>query len=227
MGVFGIMRVPLHDQVVDHLRQMLVEGHIRPGKKLNERELCAQLGVSRTPLREAIKLLAAEGLVELLPNRGAVAARLDEGDLITTFEVLAELEAFSGELAAMRITDLEIEEIRALHHEMMACFAARDRSGYFEANAKIHKAINRAAKNPLLTDLYRTVNGRTQLVRFNSNLDEANWKRAVREHEQILEALVARDPARVRALLKTHLSKRGKRVVELVRNGEPKELVAG
>lgn len=227
MGVFGIMRVPLHDQVVDRLRQMLVEGHIRPGKKLNERELCAQLGVSRTPLREAIKLLAAEGLVELLPNRGAVAARLDEADLVSTFEVLAELEAFSGELAAKRITDLEIEEIRALQHEMMACFARRDLSGYFEANAKIHKAINLAAKNPLLTDLYRTVNGRTQLVRFSSNLDEANWRRAVQQHEQILEALIARDPARIRALLKSHLGSRGKRVVELVRKGEPTELAAG
>eukprot|EP01036_Dinobryon_divergens_P021758 gene21758-29901_t len=83
-----ISRLALHDQVASRLRTMLVEGHIAPGDKLNERELCLQLNVSRTPLREAIKLLAAEGLVDLLPNRGAVAVKLTEADVLDTFEVL-------------------------------------------------------------------------------------------------------------------------------------------
>lgn len=92
---------------------------------------------------------------------------------------------------------------------MMACFSRRNVSGYYEANAKIHNAINLAAKNPLLTTLYRTVNGRTQLMRFNSNYDEQKWSRAVSEHEQILAALSARDPLRLRNLLQAHLG--GKR----------------
>ena len=87
---------------------MLIEGRIAPGAKLNERVLCEQLRVSRTPLREAIKLLAAEGLVDLLPNRGAMAVKLTEADVLHSFEVLAGLEAMSGELAAQRITDAEL-----------------------------------------------------------------------------------------------------------------------
>src|SRR6218665_3986423 len=106
--IIEISRLALHDQVAARLRTMLVEGRIQPGAKLNERELCEQLRVSRTPLREAIKLLASEGLVDLLPNRGAVAVKLSETDVLNTFEVLAGLEGQSGELAAQRITDAEL-----------------------------------------------------------------------------------------------------------------------
>src|SRR5262245_29265543 len=91
-----ISRLALHDQVYSRLRAMLVEGRILPGAKLNERELSELMRVSRTPLREAIKLLAAEGLVDLLPNRGAVAVKLSEVDVLNTFEVLAGLEGMSG-----------------------------------------------------------------------------------------------------------------------------------
>src|SRR5690349_8168926 len=103
--IIAIRRISLHDQVVSHLRTMLVEGIIPPGAKLNERELCERLEISRTPLREAIKLLAAEGMVELLPNRGAAAIKLTAVDIVNSFEVLAELEGLSGELAAQRIDD--------------------------------------------------------------------------------------------------------------------------
>ena len=109
--ILEIERRTLHDEVVSRLRAMLVDGRIAPGAKLNERELCERLRVSRTPLREAIKLLAAEGLVDLLPNRGAVAVKLDETDVVHIFEVLADLEGMSGELAARRISDAELGEI--------------------------------------------------------------------------------------------------------------------
>jgi len=104
--IIEISRMGLHEQVASRLRTMLVEGHIWPGAKLNERELCEQLRVSRTPLREAIKLLASQGLVELLPNRGAVAIKLTEADVLSTFEVLAHLEGLSGRLAARRVPRL-------------------------------------------------------------------------------------------------------------------------
>src|SRR5262245_23847485 len=105
--IIELSRVSLHDQVLERLRTMLVEGMISPGAKLNERELCERLGVSRTPLREAIKLLAVSGMVDLLPNRGAVAAKLTEADVQDAFEVLAELEGLTGALAAERISDDE------------------------------------------------------------------------------------------------------------------------
>ena len=136
--VISIPRASLHEQVAQRLRQMLVENRIPPGAKLNERELCEALNVSRTPLREAIKMLAAEGLVELVPNRGAIAVALTEADVVNTFEVMAGLESQSGELAAQRITDEELAEIRAMHFEMMAAYTRRDLSVYYSLNARIH-----------------------------------------------------------------------------------------
>src|SRR3954467_1378309 len=152
--IIAIPRGSLHDQVANRLRQMLVEGRIAPGAKLNERELAEVLQVSRTPLREAIKMLAAEGLVELLPNRGAIAVSLSEADVLNTFEVMAGLEGISGELAAQRITDAELAEIKAMHFEMLAAYTRRDLPAYYRLNAAIHNAINAAAKNPVLASMY-------------------------------------------------------------------------
>lgn len=221
--VFAISRRTLHDEVVQGLRTMLVEGRIPPGAKLNERELCALLSVSRTPLREAIKRMAAEGLVDLLPNRGAVAVKLSETDVIHAFEVLAELEGISGELAAQRITAAEIAEIKALHYEMLASFARKDLHEYYRLNAQIHAAINRATKNPVLEKIYRETNARVQSMRFRSNQNEAKWKQAVSEHEQILAALEKRDTVGLRALLVEHLVRKRNAVIELMRAGELRE----
>ncbi|MGH6637584.1 MAG: GntR family transcriptional regulator [Polaromonas sp.] len=203
--IISIPRAALHEQVAHRLRQMLVENRIAPGAKLNERELCEVLAVSRTPLREAIKMLAAEGLVELLPNRGAIAVELSAEDVRHTFEVMAGLEMQSGELAAQRITDAELAEIKAMHFEMLAAWTRRDLSSYYRLNAQIHRAINAAAKNPVLTATYNQVNARLQALRFRSNQDEMKWRDAVREHEQMVAALSARDPAAMRAVMSTHL----------------------
>jgi DNA-binding GntR family transcriptional regulator len=195
----------LHEQATQRLRQLLVEGQIAPGAKLNERELSERLGVSRTPLREAIKRLAAEGLVELLANRGAIAVQLSRVDIENTFEVIAGLEALSGELAAARMTVQELNEVKALHFEMLAAWTRRDLSTYYGLNARIHKAINLAARNPVLSATYDQVNARLQALRFRSNQNEEKWQQAVNEHEQMIAALTARDGHALRAVLVRHL----------------------
>ena len=218
--IIEISRVALHDQVVARLRTMLVEGRIAPGAKLNERTLSEQLRVSRTPLREAIKLLAAEGLVDLLPNRGAVAVKLTEADVLNTFEVLAELEGMSGELAAKRISDEQLSELRASHYEMLACFERQELSGYYRLNAQIHTLINDAAANPVLTSTYKSINARVQSLRFRTNQDAAKWKRAIKEHEVMLEAMTARDSAAMREVLVQHLNNKRDTVLALMRAGD-------
>lgn len=218
--VIELSRLALHDQVLSRLRTMLVEGIIPPGTKLNERELCARLGVSRTPLREAIKLLALGGMVDLLPNRGAIAVKLTEVDVVNTFEVLAALEGLSGELAAQRITDQERAEIRALHYDMMASFERRDLSGYYRINAQIHSALNMAARNPVLTSTYQSINSRVQSLRFRTNQNENKWKRAVNEHSLMLEALDARDAEGLRSILTQHMQNKRDSILELFRAGQ-------
>lgn len=212
--ILSIAPASLHEQVARRLRQMLVEGQIAPGAKLNERALAEVLNVSRTPLREAIKMLAAEGLVELLPNRGAIALSLSQDDVLHTFEVMAGLEGLSGELAAQRITASELDEIHALHYEMLAAYTRRDLSAYYRLNAAIHQAINLAARNPVLTATYKQVNARLQALRFRSNQDGEKWQRAMQEHEEMIAALVARDSEALRRVLLAHLQHKRDVVVE-------------
>ena len=215
--IIPIPRAALHEQVAHRLRQMLVENRIAPGAKLNERELSEILHVSRTPLREAIKMLAAEGLVELLPNRGAIAVELNEADVLNTFEVMAGLEAQSGELAALRITDAELNEIKAMHFEMLAAYTRRDLPAYYRLNSAIHGAINSAAKNPVLTATYNQVNARLQALRFRSNQNEEKWREAVSEHEQMVAALSARDPSAMRSVMSEHLAHKLETVIQQLR----------
>ena len=215
--IISMPRASLHGQVAQRLRQMLVENRIKPGAKLNERELSNELNVSRTPLREAIKMLSAEGLVELLANRGAIAVELTEQDVRNTFEVMAGLEAQSGELAAMRITDDELTEIKAMHYEMLAAYTRQDLPAYYRLNADIHSAINTAAKNPVLTTTYKQVNARLQALRFRSNQDGEKWQAAVEEHEQMISALIARDALAMRKVLTSHLINKRDVVIEQLR----------
>lgn len=216
--IISIPRSALHEQVAHRLRQMLVENRIPPGAKLNERELSEELKVSRTPLREAIKMLAAEGLVELLPNRGAIAVELTEADVLNTFEVMAGLEGQSGELAAQRITDAELAEIKAMHYEMLAAYTRRDLPTYYRLNAAIHRAINAAAKNPVLMNTYNQVNARLQALRFRSNQNEEKWREAVKEHEQMVNALSARDAAAMRTVMASHLVNKLDTVIQQLRS---------
>ena len=196
----------LHEQTYQNLKTMIVEGAITPGSKLNERALAETLSVSRTPIREAIRRLAAAGLVELINNRGAIVPKLNKEDVLNAFELMAELEGFSGELAAKRITKEALNEIEALHYEMLACYSRKDLSGYYKLNSQIHQHINLAAGNPVLTNTYSQVNARIQALRFRSNQDQTKWDEAVLEHGEMIAALKAADSQRMRKVLMQHLA---------------------
>lgn len=204
-GALAISRTNLHTEVTARLRELIVEGLIPPGARLNERILCEQLQVSRTPLREALKVLAAEGLVELLPNRGAMVTPVSIAEIDHVFEVLGPLEGLSGELACARITDAQCTEIRALHFEMLLHHSRGDRAEYFRCNQQIHESINRAAGNPVLQASYGALNARVRRARYFANVSQDRWDKAVAEHEQILDALERREGDRLRRILEQHL----------------------
>ncbi|WP_250479600.1 MULTISPECIES: GntR family transcriptional regulator [unclassified Caballeronia] len=215
MPKIKVQRSMLHDTVADHLRQFIVEGVLEPGTKLNERELCETLGISRTPLREAFKVLAAEGLLEIWPNRGASVTKLSEAELRETFELMSGLEAFSGELACERITPAEIDEIKTLHYAMLGCRTQNDLAGYYSRNQAIHDKINEAARNTALREMYLSVNRRLQALRFRSNFQQPKWDRAIDDHEEMLKALDARDGKRLAAILRHHLLEKRDAVLDL------------
>lgn len=201
-----IARRPLHEEVIDQLRDRIVQGELAPGARLNERVLCEQLGISRTPLREAIKMLATEGLVELLPNRGAIVTPLKAANIADTLGVMGALESLAGELACAHASDAEIAEIRALHFEMLAHHARGELAGYFRYNQLIHLKIIEASGNPVLTNTYRQLNANVRRARYMANLSQERWDAAVHEHEEILAALAQRDAPRLKGLLAAHLA---------------------
>jgi DNA-binding GntR family transcriptional regulator len=209
-------RQRLHDTVVEHLRGFITEGVLTAGQKLNERELCEILGISRTPLREALKVLAVEGLIELSPNRGASVARMSELELREAFELMSGLEAFAGELACERITAEELREIKALHHAMVVSKSQNDLVGYYQRNRAIHDLINLAARNSALRQTYLSLNRRLHALRFRSNQQVPKWERAVHDHEEMIEALEARDGKRLSAILRHHLLDKRDAILQLM-----------
>jgi DNA-binding GntR family transcriptional regulator len=215
LGLSPIRR-PLHEETVDRLRDLIVQGELAPGSRLNERVLTARLGVSRTPLREAIKLLATEGLVDLLPNRGAVVAPIDPARIAETLTVMGALESLAGELVCAQASDESLADIRALHYEMLAMHARRDLDGYFRYNQAIHLKIVEASGNAVLAQTYRQLNANVRRVRYMANLSAERWDAAVQEHEAILAALNARDAARLKRLLRDHLAAKLASVLEAI-----------
>ena len=213
----------LASALADRLRDMIIEGELPAGTRLNERALCDRLGASRTPLREAFRLLAAEHLVELQPNRGAQVVTLSDADIRESFEVMGALEALSGELACQHITPDEIAEIKALTFEMLACHARRDLPAYYRINRAIHDRINRAAGNGLLSQVYSTLNLRIQNLRFRSNFDQQKWDAAAREHAAMVDALEARDGATLGTILRRHLRAKGEAVLDNLRAGQAQD----
>lgn len=213
-----IARSTLPEAAAERLRTLIVEGTLAPGAKLNERELCEQLGVSRTPLREAFRMLAGDGLLVQLPNRGAQVVALSREDARHAFEMMGALEGFAGELAAVRVTDDDIAGLRVLQAEMEAAHGRDDLPTYYRINRAIHDAINAMAGNPVLTQTYRTLNARLHALRFRSNFNRAKWDQAVAEHRSMIEALAARDGAALRDLLVRHLRAKQQAVLDTMKN---------
>jgi DNA-binding GntR family transcriptional regulator len=214
--IASIDRQGLSAAVTARLRDMIVEGILSPGTRLNERMLCEQLNVSRTPLREAFKTLAGEGLIALQPNRGAVVAQMSVSEIEQTFEVMGALEGLSGELACARATEAEVAEIKALHFEMLAAHTRRDLPAYYKLNHEIHDQINAMARNPVLTETYQRINARIQSLRFRSNFKQEKWDAAVKEHAVMLEALEKRDGQGLRNILQQHLRNKRDAVIAVL-----------
>jgi DNA-binding GntR family transcriptional regulator len=203
--VEAIDRRPLHREVADRLRDLITRGELRPGQRLNERLLTKRFGISRTPLREAFGILAAEGLVTSLPNRGAMVATVTAADAEDMFQVMAVLEALGGELACQRASDADIAEVRALHQQMRRHYASRELDAYFDFNQRIHQKIIDCAGNRELTDVYKRISHKIRRARYLANLSRDRGDHAMDEHEEILEALVQRNSDKLKALLAVHL----------------------
>lgn len=214
----------LHADIVSQLRDFIVEGHLAPGSRIPERELCEKFDISRTPLREALKVLAAEGLVELLPNRGARVRQFSEADIRNLFEVLSGLDFVAGRMACARITDDAIAAIEKLHLEMYTHYLRRELTDYFRINQKIHQAIVDAATNPVLSANFANLNSIVRRLRYSANLVHRDrLGDAMREHEQIVDALKRRSADELGMLMFQHMQGKCEAVCEYLRDQQTAE----
>ena len=213
----GIRRPSLHDEIVKIVRRMILEGVLAPGTRISEAALCDELGVSRTPLREALKVLASEELVELTPNRGAWVTEITVEHVADMFEMMGALENLAGRLVASRAADEEVAELQDMHRRMVEHHREGRRQEYFDLNQAIHLQIVEYADNSVLAAAYADYAGKIKRVRYLANLFQARWDESVREHEEIIAALVARDGHNLGGILQEHSRRTGEVVIQAVK----------
>lgn len=191
---------------VKTLRQKILSGELPPGQRLREIAISEELGMSRTPIREAFHTLAAEGLVDLLPNRSVVVSVPDKSEAADVFTVLGALEGLAGQLACRRMTSEQIEILGELQADLAEHFERADRLSYLHANRLIHEHIIEGSNSPSLILVWRLLLPRAERARHVSTLDHARWAEAFKEHCEIFAAIEARDEATLKQLLEAHFA---------------------
>jgi len=218
-GRRSIERRSLHREVADQIRDMIVEGELPPGERVNEGALCEQFGISRTPLREALKVLASEGLVELRPNRGTRVSAITPEEVGELFEVVSGIERLAGELAALRMTERDNERLKALHERMERHYEAGERHEYFRLNQQIHNTIVSLAGNSVLEATHASLMMRVRRARYMAIQSPDRWHESVQEHRAIMQALEARDSAGAGELILHHVLRTGEVVKQFFVSG--------
>ncbi|OSP53792.1 GntR family transcriptional regulator [Pseudoruegeria sp. SK021] len=206
----------LHDQVANQVRDLIIEGHLEPGSRIDETALLEQLDVSRTPFREALRTLAAEGLVVIRPSRGSTVRKLSREDARSMLEMLAEIERFGGRLACERASPDEISALLDIHDRMMALYAARDRLPYYKLNQLFHTRVAAASQNATLIEIQGNIQAKLKRIRFVGNQKVGDWADAVADHEEMAAALRTRNGERLGEILALHLLRTWDRVKDSI-----------
>ncbi len=197
-------RPSLYEEIADIIRDRIVEGSLPAGSFIDEPTFANELEVSRTPVREALKVLAFEGLVDIFPNQGSYVAEIMAEDAQELIELLAQLEGFAGELACQRYSDEMLKTLTRTHEDMILAYHRGDKPTYFKLNQRIHDDIVAASGNKHLVEAHRRCTRRLRRIRYISNLLHTAWEQSVFDHEAMLKALTARDAAATRRIMTDH-----------------------
>ncbi|KJK44390.1 GntR family transcriptional regulator [Lentzea aerocolonigenes] len=201
---------PLHlslaGQAVDVLREQVLTGEIPPGSRVNEVEVAQKLGISRGPLREAIRHLASEGLLQLVPHRGAFVPDADSDEVKALFELRAALECAAAELAASRRTDVDLVRL----HEVSAASRSNYRTGQpfpYRLDLAFHQTLIDAARSPRIAEQVRLVQQRVVLLRSALDDDPPHQHASMDDHDELVKAIEDGDAARASTVMRRHLSR--------------------
>ncbi|KAJ56265.1 GntR family transcriptional regulator [Actibacterium mucosum KCTC 23349] len=196
---------PLAERIAAQLRRDILLGKLAPGAPVKERDNATEMGVSRTPMREAIRILAQDGLLTLRPTRSPIVADPSLAEVLDQMQVLSVLEALSGRLACTNASDREIDSIVALNADMPRKFETLDRVDFFEFDMNFHRAIARASHNPSLIETHDAYLSRLWRARFLSASHLLARTSVLGQHDAIVDRLRARDAEGIEATIRTHM----------------------
>ncbi|WP_428032507.1 GntR family transcriptional regulator [Ancylobacter sp.] len=205
----------LHEQIVTKLRAVLLNGELSDGARIPEAQLCLRFGISRTPLREALKVLAAEGFIELRPNRGSIVAPIDPVEVAHLFEMKGSVEHTIGRLAAVRAT---AEDARRIEQAHAALGHPPDPAAYTALNQEFHRALAASTQNPILLQTYDNLQKRVLRLRFVVNENPARVAQSFGEHEGIMVAFRARARLDLAERLEEHNRLTGEAVMRTLKS---------
>lgn len=200
-----LKKATYHVKVADMLRDLIMTGKLKEGDKINENELCETLGISKTPLREALRVLSVEGLIRLVPHRGSFVTKPTFEEIAEMFDVMSLLEGFCAKEACAKLTAKDFARIEKLHAKLEENFEIRDQEEYIRTNNQYHSLVQKIAGNRTLNQIVNGLRKKILLYRFQSlNLPE-RFEHSIREHRDLLEAFRQRDQKRAEALMRKHL----------------------
>ncbi|WP_353202156.1 GntR family transcriptional regulator [Polynucleobacter sp.] len=197
---------PLYEDVADKLREQIFSKKLHPGSWLDEQSLADQFGISRTPMREAIKVLASEGLVTIKMRRGAYVTEVFRSDLEQIFTILSLLEGQAAKEAATKATEAQLNLLDHLHHRLETAAADRDIEQFFEINVKFHELIQEIAGNRWMSGVVGDLRKVLKLHRRDSLTSTGRLQNSLLEHREILRALLKRDEAAAESAMQKHLA---------------------
>lgn len=219
MNTEKIIAAALYQQVAERLRARIFAHELPPGSWIDEQSLAEEFGISRTPLREALKVLAAEGLVTLRPRRGCYVTELSELDLDEIYPVLGLLEGRCAHEATQKAGEADLDRLTGLHDRLERAAASSDIDRFFQVNQAFHEAVQSLAGNRWAAQLIADLRKVLKLCRQQSLLPAGRVEESLREHREILAAMRARDPAAAEARMRAHLAS-GRRALAAAREGE-------
>ncbi len=199
-------RKPLREEVYNILRQAIADGRLEAGTRLVETEVAEQLGVSRTPVREAIRMLESEGLVGFIPRKGYVVCDFSAEEVEEIFGIRQVLEGYAGRLATVRISTAQLEQLQEIYERSVQCLEQNSATLLCQLNTEFHDLVIASSQNRRLIELIDSLRHALLSYRLATLNDPSERQRAVAGHKAILEALWRKDPAAVEELIKKHVA---------------------
>ena len=213
----AIQKKTLHEEIANNLREMIMSGELREGDKIKENELCELMDISKTPLREALRVLSAEGLIRLIPNRGSYVTTPTLEEIKEMFDVMSVLEGVCARTAAEKMSNIDYEKLKKIHLQLEENFRLKDQKQYIHYNNEYHSFVQELAGNKTLNQIVNGLRQKILLYRFKSLNLSGRFEQSIQEHRDLLEAFRKRDVEKAESLMKSHMKKQSEALEKLAK----------